>query len=129
AAQKIVVDAQQLVGGFVIFQPRRDAEDAEDDLGIDTVLLHLLDPEMRVAGTRFAALAGVVEAGLGHLVDPVVLARDKLAADRADAAPTSHIHAGLGDPLRPVRPFLDVGHALLYRRSEERRVGKGWRTR
>src|SRR5437868_2970111 len=109
-----------VVDRCVSLDRRGDSERAVNGLGVDAILLHRLDPEVRVAGTRLAALARVVEAGLGHLVDPVVLARDKLAADRADAAPTPHIHAGLGDPLRPVRPYLDVGHALLYR---ARRLG------
>ena len=104
---------RHLAGRLVVFEARDDAEDAEDDLGVDAVLLHLLDAQMRVAGPRLAALAGFVKPGLGHLVDPVVLARDKLAADRADAAPASHVDAGLGHPLRPVRPLLDIGHAVL----------------
>src|SRR4051812_50042370 len=105
--QKIVVDAQALAGRLVVVEARDDAENAEDDLGIDPVLLHLLDAQMRIAGPRLAALAGFVEAGLGHLVDPVILPRDKLATDRADAAPAAHVDA----------------------RSEERRVGKEWRSR
>src|ERR1051326_7524369 len=70
---------------------------------------------MRVARPRLAASAGVVQAGLGHLVDPVVLAGDELAADRADAAPAAHVDPGLGYPVRPVFLLLDIGHALFER--------------
>src|SRR5262252_851205 len=70
-AQPFIVDAQHLVGCRVILDARGDAEDAEDNLGVDAVLLHLPNSEMRVAGTALAALAGIVEASLGHLVDAV----------------------------------------------------------
>ena len=111
--EPVVVDAQHLVGRFGVADPRGDAEDAEDDLGIDPVAVHVLDPLIGVAGTAHAPLAVFIEAGLGHLVDTVVLARDEFPADRAGAADETHLDPGLGDPARPVGAVLDKGHAVL----------------
>src|SRR5262249_20088233 len=112
--QKVVIDAQALAGRLVVFEPRHDAENAEDDLGIDAVLFHLLDAQVRVAGPRLAALTGVVRAGSGNLADPVVLPGHELTADRADAAPPAHIDAALCHPARPVRALLDIRHPVLH---------------
>src|SRR5258707_12446797 len=68
---------------------------------------------MRVAGAALAALGGVVEALLGHLVDAIVLPGHEWRADRADRAGNAHIDAGLGDPLWAIRTVLDIGHAVL----------------
>jgi hypothetical protein len=112
-AEPVVVDAQHLVGRLVVLDARGDAQDAEDDLGVDAVLLHLLDPQMRVAGAALAALAGVVEPRFGHLVDPVVLPRDERRADRTDCARNAHDDSGLGHPAWAVSALLDIGHAVL----------------
>src|SRR5216684_6393615 len=104
---------RSLVRRLVILDPRGNTQDAEDDLGVDAVLLHFLDAQMRVAGAALAALARLVEAGLGHLVDPVVLARNERRADRADRAGNAHLEPGLGDPAPTVGAVLDIGHALL----------------
>src|SRR5207253_5947410 len=40
--------------------------------------------------------------------------RDVLRAARADAVHQPEIGAVLGDPLRPVRPLLDIRHPLLH---------------
>ena len=111
--QEIIVDAQHLVRGFAVVEPRGGAQDAVDDLGVDAVAVHVLDPQMRVAAAPDVALAVLVHAGLGHLVDPVVLPRDKGRAARPDTVLQPEIGAVLGDPLRPLRPVLDIGHALL----------------
>jgi hypothetical protein len=111
--EPIVVDAQHLIGRRVVLHAGSDAEYPKDDLGIDTVAVHVLDPLIRVARTAHASLAVLVEPGLGHLVDAVVLAGDELASDRADAAEQPHIDPGFGGPMRPIRPVLDIGHAVL----------------
>src|SRR4051812_32544680 len=97
----------------MVLDARGDPEDAEDDLGVDAVLLHLFDAQMRVAGAALAALPGVVEPGFGHLVDPVVLTGDERRADRTDGSRNPHLDPGLGDPARPVGALLDKGHALF----------------
>ena len=124
--QPVVVDAQHLVRRLVILDPRGDAEDAEDDLGVDAVFFHFLDAQMRVAGTALAALARVVEPGFGHLVDPVVLARDERRANRADGAGNPHLNPGLGDPPLAVGAILDKGHAVaqLARGARGEQIGR-----
>ena len=111
--EEIVVDAQHLVRGFAVVEAGGRAEDSVDDLGVDAVTVHVLDPQMRVAATTDVPLAVLVHAGLGHLVDPMVLTRNKGRAARPDTVLQSEIGAVLGDPLRPLRPVLDIGHALL----------------
>ena len=110
ALQPIIVDAQHLVGRFVVPHPRGDPENAEDDFGIDPVAVHVLDPLIGVARPAHAVPAVLIEAGLRHLVDPVVLAGNEFAADRPDAADQAHIDARFGGPARPVRAILDKWH-------------------
>src|SRR5439155_9159446 len=88
-----------------------------------------LDPQMRVARAALAALASFVEAGLGHLVDPVILTRDKRRADRADRAGNAHDDAGLCHPARPFGAVLDIGHALLQLARRLRDEQLGWQPR
>src|SRR5258708_671588 len=80
----------------------------------------------RVAGAPLAALPSLVEAGLGHLVDPVVLARNERRANRADRARNAHRAPSLGDPPRAVGPVLDVGHAVaqLARGARGEQLGR-----
>ena len=112
ALQPIIVNAQHLVCRFVVPHPRGDPENAEDDLGVDAVAVHILDPLIGVSRAAHALLAVFIKTGLGHLVDAVVLARDELAADRADAADQPHVDAGFSGPARPVGTILDIGHAV-----------------
>src|SRR5580700_2112501 len=69
---------------------------------------------MRVAAAVLALLGVLIEPVLGHDVDPDILPRDMLGAARADPVHQPEIGAVLGDPLRPVRPLLDIGHPLLH---------------
>src|ERR1700747_979135 len=112
ALQPIIVDAQHLVGRFVVPHPRGDPENAEDHLGVDPVAVHVLDPLIGIARAAQAFLAVFIEAGLGPLVDTVVLAGDELAAARPYAADQPHIDAGVGGPARPVGTILDIRHAV-----------------
>ena len=111
--QPVIVDAQHLVAGFGVVELRCGAENAVDDLGVDPVLLHVLEAQMRVVAAGLALLGVGIETVLGHDVDADVLSRDMLRAAGADAVEQPEIGAVLGDPLRPVRPVLDIGHALL----------------
>src|SRR5205085_20727 len=43
-----------------------------------------------------------------------ILPRDVLRAARPDPVDQPEIGAVFGDPLRPVRPLLDIGHPLLH---------------
>ncbi len=112
--QPIIVDAQHLVGRFVVPHPRGHPENAEDDLGVNSVAVHVLNPLIGIARTAHAFLAVFIpiETRLGHLVDAVVLAGDELAADRTDAADQPHVDAGFGGPARPVGTILHIGHAV-----------------
>src|SRR5437763_819441 len=65
-----------------------------------------------IARTAHALLAVFIKAGLGHLVEAVVLAGYELAPDRADAAHQPRIDAGFGRPALPVGTILDIGHAV-----------------
>ena len=76
--QPVVVDAEHLLGGLVVVQARGGAEDAEDDLGLDAVELHVLDAEMGVGRAADALLAVLVESRRGHLIDAIVLSRHVL---------------------------------------------------
>ncbi len=69
---------------------------------------------MRVAAAVFADLRIGIEAMLGHDVDADVLPGDMLLAARPDPVHQPEIGAVLGDPLRPIRPVLDVWHPLLH---------------
>ena len=111
--QPVVVDAQHLVRRLTIIEARGRSEDAVDDLGVDAVAIHILDPQMRVARAADVLLAVLEEAKLRHFVDPVVLAGDIGRATRPDAVFQPKIGAVLGDPLRPLRPVFDIGHAVL----------------
>src|SRR5580692_5534090 len=94
--EKIIVDAQHLVRGLAIVEARGGAQNAVYDLGVDAVAVHVLDPQMRVAAAPDIALAVLVHASFGHLVDPVVLTRNKGRATRPDAVLQSKIGAVLG---------------------------------
>jgi hypothetical protein len=108
-----VVDAQHLGGGLAVGELRGRGEDAVDDLGVDAVAVHLLDPQVRIARPANALLAVLVEAGRGHDVHPQLLARLVLRARRAHAAREAERCAVLGDPSRPVRPVGHIRHAVL----------------
>jgi len=110
--EPIVIDAQQLVTGFLVVELRGGAEHTEDDLGVDPIHLHVLEPEMRVTGAVSALLGVVVKADLIHLVDPMVLAGDVFRAARADAIHQTEIRAVAGDPMRPVRSIDDMRHLI-----------------
>src|SRR3974390_1573368 len=81
---------------------------------------------MRVGAAADIFLPVLVHAGLGHLVDPVVLARDEGCTTWSDAVFQSEVGAVFGDPLRPLRPILDIGHAVLQfpRRLGYEQVGR-----
>jgi hypothetical protein len=113
ALEPVVVDAEHLVGRFVVPDPGRDAENAKNDLSIDAVAVHILDPLIGVARTLHAFLAVLIEARLGHLVDAVILPGNDLSADRSNAADQTHLDTGPGDPLRTVGAILHVRHAVL----------------
>src|SRR5205085_521351 len=104
------------------------SEDAVDDLGVDAVAVHVLDPQMRVARpaqTLFEIVA--VEARLGHLVGAQLLARDMRRAGRADAATQAVFGAVIvGPALHAVRILGDVGHQIpeLARRVRGEQVGR-----
>ena len=108
-----VVDPQHLVGGLAVLQLCGGREDAVDHLGVDAVAIHLLDAQMRVARAANALLAVLVESGGRHHVDAQLLARHVLRARRAHPADQAERRAVAGDPARPVRTILDVGHPLL----------------
>jgi len=129
-SQPIVVDTQHLVGRFRISDPRGDPENTKDDLGIDPITVHILDPLVRIAGAPHAFPAILVEARFGHLVDPVVLAGDKLPTNRPDTAYQSHINPSFGRPAQPVRAVLHVWHAVLqfpFCLRHEQICGQPWK--
>ena len=111
--QPVIVDAQHFVSRLVVAHSRSDAENAKNNLGIDTVTIHVFDPLIGVARAAHALFAVFIEAGLGHLIDPVVLPRDEFSADRSDAPEESHIYPGLRDPVRTIGAVLDERHAVL----------------
>src|SRR6516164_592184 len=92
---------------------REAAPDTVHHLGIDTVAVHVLDPQVRVGAASDILLAILVHPGLGHLVDPVVLTRNKRRATRPDTVLQPEIGAILGNPLWPVRAILDIRHPVL----------------
>jgi len=61
--EPVVVDAEHLGGRLVIAEPRGRAQDAEDDLGLHAVPLHVLDPQRRIGGTAYPLLAVIVQPG------------------------------------------------------------------
>src|SRR6266404_3183581 len=75
---------------------------------------------------RRMSLAVLVHPGFGHLVDPVVLPGNKGRAARPDTVLQPEICAVLGDPLRSLRPILDVRHAVLQlpRSLRHKEVGR-----
>ena len=126
--QEVVVDAQHLVGGFRVLHLGAGGQDAVDDLGVDAVAVHVLDPQMRIARPAQALFEIVaVEAGLGHLVGAQLLAGDMRRAGGADAAAQSVLGTGVvGPALHPVRILGDVGHQVLelLRRVRGEQVGR-----
>ena len=111
--EPVIVDAQHLVRRLAVVEPRGSPEDAVDDLGVDAVAIHVLDPQMRVGRAANVLLSVLEEAELGHLVDAIVLAGDIGRTARTDAVFEPEIGAVFGDPLRTLRPVLDIGHAVL----------------
>ena len=112
--QEVVVDAQHLVGGFRVLHLGTGGQDAVDDLGIDAVSVHVLDPQMRIARPAQALFEIVaIEARLGHLVGAQLLARDMRRAGGADPAAQTVLGAVVvGPALHPVRILGDIGHQV-----------------
>src|SRR5262249_41671200 len=119
--QPVVVDPEHLLGRLVVVQARGCAEDAEDDLGLHAVELHVLQAQVRIGRPPDALLAVLVEPDRGHLVDAIILAGHQLGAARADAADQTERRAVLASPVRTVGAIDDVRHALAHRR---RSVGR-----
>ncbi len=91
------------------------AENAVDDLRLHPVAVHVLGPELRCGRPRDALLAVLVEPGLRHHVDAMMLARLVLLARGPHAAPQPEVRAVPGGPVRPVRAVGHVGHAVPER--------------
>ena len=119
--EPVVVDAEHLVRGLGVVQPRGRAEDAVDDLGLHAVAVHVLRAQHRIGRTGDPLLAVLVETGRGHHVHAVVLAGHVLGAGRPHAAPQAEARPVLGGPVRTVGTVVDVGHAVLERRRRVRR--------
>src|SRR5215471_8376265 len=66
--QPVVVDAEHFARRLVIVQPRGRAQDAEDDLGLDAIAIHVLDAQLGRGGTGNTLLTVLVEPGRGHHV-------------------------------------------------------------
>src|SRR5215475_6272862 len=115
--QPVVVDAEHLARRLVIVQPRGRAQDAEDDLRLDTITIHVLDAQLGGGGTRDALLAVLVEPGRGHHVRSIVHPGNVFLSRWPHAAPQSERGAVLRRPRRAVRPVRDVGHAVAKRRA------------
>src|SRR5215813_1940058 len=112
--EPVVVDAKHLLGRLVVVQPRGRAEDAEDDLGLYAVHLHVSKAQVRVGRTANAFLAVLVETHCRHLVDTIILSRDELLTGRTDAADQSERRPVLASPVRAVGAVHHVGHALAH---------------
>jgi len=124
--EPIVVDPEHLTGRFVVSEPRRRPEDAEEHLGLDAVPVHVLDAQVRIARAADPLLAVVVEPGRRHHVHALILSGHVLRARRPDAADEPERRALLRGPLRAVRPVHDVGHAVLHERRGIRGEEIGW---
>src|SRR5262249_4651198 len=72
--EPVVVDSEHLPGGLVVTEPAGRAEDAEEDLGVDTVALHVGATAVGIGWPADALLAVLVETGRRHDVDTIVLA-------------------------------------------------------
>jgi hypothetical protein len=84
--EPVVVDAEHLLRRIVVVEPGGGAEDAEDDLRLHAVELHVFQPQMRIGRTPDPFVAVRIEPDGGHLVDAVVLPGHELLARRAHAA-------------------------------------------
>ena len=112
--QPVIVDAEHLNRRFRVLHLRGRSENAEDDFRINAVAFHFLQPQMRVRGALDALLTVGEHAGLGHLVDTLVLARHQFDATRPNTIQQPEIRALVRHPLRAVRPVRDIGHAVLH---------------
>src|SRR5437899_3792847 len=108
--EPVVVDPEHLRSRLVVGEPRGRAEDAEHDLGVHAVTLHVGDPELGI-GRAPNALAAVGEgAGGPHAVQPLVLHGHVLLPGRAEATDEAEAGALLRGPVRPVGAFDHVRH-------------------
>src|SRR6185295_6936093 len=82
----------------------------------DAVELGVLHPQMGIGHAADPALAVLVEPGLRHPIDAVVLPRDELLARGAHTTDQAERHPVLRGPEGAVRPVGDVGHSVLERR-------------
>ena len=123
--QPVVVDPEHLVGRLGVVEPRGRAEDAVDHLGVHAVAVEVLDAQVRIGHALDALLAVVVEAGAGHDVHAMVLARDVLGPRGAHAVQEPERPAVLARPVGPVRTISHVRHARLERRGRARREEVG----
>ena len=80
---------------------------------------------MRVGDAADVLGAVLVEAGLGHDIDAVMLALDVLAAGRADAVLEAERGAVLGRPFRALVAVDDVRHAVFQLARGHRREQVG----
>src|SRR5439155_4187184 len=113
--EPVVIDAEHLLRRVMIVQTGGGAEDAEDDLRLHAVQLHVLDPEVWIGRPPRTLLAVLVQPDRGHLVDAVVLAGNQLLAARAHAPDQAERGAVLAGPVGPVGAVDDVRHAIAQR--------------
>ena len=80
--QPVIINTEHLNRCFRVLHLRGGTKNAENDFRINAVALHLLEAQMRVRGALNALLTVGEHAGLGHLVDTLVLARHQFDATR-----------------------------------------------
>src|SRR5215831_192514 len=85
-SEPLVVDAHDFHGRLGIVHAARRSEDSIEHFTLHAVEILVLDPELGLGKTANAALAILVEAGRGHAVRSVDLARYVFASGRAHAA-------------------------------------------
>src|SRR2546427_287469 len=123
--EPVVVDPEHLRSRLVVGEPRGRAEDAEHDLGVHAVTLHVGDPELGIGRAPNALAAVGEEAGGRHDVHALVLPGHVLLPGRAEATDEAEAGALLRGPVRPVGAFDHVRHPVLHRGRGVRREQVG----
>ena len=113
--QPVVIDAVHLVCGVMVRQLAGRAQDAVQHLGIDTVDFHVLHPQMRVGNPADVLLAVFIQVGRGHQVGPRMGPRYVFCPGRSQPVLQAERDSVPAGPVGAVRPFGDIGHAVLHR--------------